>query len=66
MAKTWLENKLDIYLEDVENDKTIRKGFNNIVEEASDQQVSDFSNAVASLYHFDKSHTVLNQSYTID
>lgn len=66
MAKTWLENKLDIYLEDVENDKTIRKGFNNIVEDASDQQVSDFADAVASLYHFDKSHAVLSQSYTID
>lgn len=66
MAKTWVANKVDIYFEDLENEKTIRKGFSNISEHASDQQVSNFANAVGQLYQFEKTHAVLTQSYKVD
>ncbi|HLQ75412.1 MAG TPA: hypothetical protein VK107_05135 [Alloiococcus sp.] len=66
MAKTWVANKLDVYFEDIENEKTIRKGFNQIIENPSDDQLSSFANAVGNLYKQEKTHTILNQSFKIN
>ncbi len=66
MAKTWVSNKVDVYFEDLENEKTVRKGYSNVIENPTDEQISAFSGAVGSLYDFEKTHTILTQSHKVD
>lgn len=66
MAKTWLANKVDIYFEDIEQEKTIRKGFSNVIENPSDEQVRAFADAIDSLYDLDKAYTVLTETHKVD
>lgn len=66
MAKTWVSNKVDVYFDDIENEKTIRKGFSNVVENPTDEQVKAFSDAVAGLYRLEKAYTVITQSHKVD
>lgn len=66
MAKTWLANKVEVYFDDLENEKTVKKSFQNIVENPTDIQVKAFADAVSGLYRLDKSYTVITESHKVD
>lgn len=66
MAKTWLANKVEVYFDDLENEKTVKKSFQNIVENPTDIQVKAFADAVSGLYRLDKAYTVITESHKVD
>jgi hypothetical protein len=63
MQKHWDKSKVDLYFEDAENEKLIRRSFNNAIETPSDDQITAFTNAVDSLSEYPSAHTVLVQEY---
>jgi len=63
MQKEWLKGKVDLYLEDLENDKQVKRSFSNISENLTAVQVEGFTNAIESLSVFPASHTVVVEEH---
>lgn len=63
MNKNWLSNKVEVYFEDSELEKTVRRSFNNAIENPEDTQVVSFAQAVASLTELPISHAVVVESH---
>lgn len=63
MQKEWMENKVDIYLEDLENEKTVRRSFAGAVQNLSEDQVMAFTQAIESVNELPISHAVVVEEY---
>lgn len=63
MQRAWASSKIDLYFEDLENDQLVRRGFNNTIQNPSDEQITAFTNAVDGLTELSSAHTVLVESY---
>lgn len=63
MQKVWDKSKVDLYFEDLEEDRLVRRSFNNVIEEPSDEQVTAFTHAVDELSDYPSAHTVLVQEF---
>ncbi len=66
MAKTWEKSKVDVYFDDIENDKIVRQGFNNLVDEAEEGDIQAFVQAIDSLHELDTLHAVVTESHRIE
>lgn len=63
MIRSWEKSKVDIYFDDVEGEQLIRQGFNNLVNEVGEAQISDFVEAIDSLHELPAVHALVTDSY---
>lgn len=63
MIKEWSGNKVDVYLEDSANEKVIRRSFAGANQFLSDEQVTNFTNALDSVTDLPVSHAVVIEEY---
>lgn len=63
MQKQWENSKVDLYFEDMENEKLVRRSFRNAIEDPTDDQITAFTNAVSELSEYPSAHTVLVEEY---
>lgn len=63
MLKIWDKSKIDVYFEDELEDKFVRQGFNNLVEDAGENEISEFLQAIHSLNELPVAHAIVQESY---
>lgn len=63
MIKEWSGSKVDIYLEDSVNERVIRRSFAGANQFLSDEQVTNFTNALDSVTELPVSHSVVIEEY---
>lgn len=63
MHKEWKESKIGIYFEDAENEKSIRRSFNGVIQSPTDEQVTQFTEAIDAVSDLPSSHTILVEEY---
>ncbi|GAA0350933.1 hypothetical protein GCM10008932_00200 [Alkalibacterium iburiense] len=63
MQKDWMKNKVDIYLEDALNEKTVRRSYPGLIQNLSEEQVTAFTEAIESVNELPVSHAVVVEEY---
>lgn len=63
MQKEWTESKVGIYFEDLENEKLVRRSFNGVIQSPTDEQVTQFAQAIDVVSDLPSSHTILVEEY---
>ncbi len=63
MQKEWDGSKVDIFLEDSENEKFIRRRFNGALEGLTDEQVSVFTEALSTVNALPISYAAVVEEY---
>lgn len=63
MQKEWSESKVGIYFEDLENEKSIRRSFNGVVQSPTDEQITQFTQAIDTVSDLPSSHAILVEEY---
>lgn len=63
MMKEWNAGKIDVYFEDVANEKMVKRSFPNAVENVTALQVSGFTSAIDSLTVLPTAHTIVVEEY---
>lgn len=63
MQKEWDGSKVDVYLEDAENEKYIRRRFNGALQGVSDEQVTAFAEALSTVNALPVSYAGLVEEY---
>lgn len=63
MAKVWEKSKIDIYFDDLEQEKLVRQGFNNLVDGTSEEDIASFVQTMNSLHELPAAHAIVSESY---
>lgn len=63
MKKEWSKGAVEVYFEDLENDKVIRRSYGNTVDQVTNEQVEKFTTVLESLTDKPLSHAVLIEQY---
>jgi len=63
MQKEWDGSKVDIFLEDVENEKHIRRRFNGALQGLTDEQVAAFADALSTVNELPVSYAAVVEEY---
>ena len=63
MQKEWSKGAIEVYFEDIENEKLIRRSYSNIIADVNEVQVEDFTAAIESLSELPVGHTVIVEEY---
>ncbi|MEC6748887.1 hypothetical protein VXN63_10040 [Marinilactibacillus sp. XAAS-LB27] len=63
MQKEWADSKVDIYLEDLENDRLVRQSFNGVVQAPTDEQITEFINAIDMVSDLPAAHGMVVEQY---
>ena len=63
MNKIWSASKVDIFLEDVENEKLVRRSCAGAHQSLSEEQVTAFTQALDSVTDLPVSHTLVIEEY---
>lgn len=63
MQKEWNKGAIEVYFEDVENEKVIRRSYGNTIEQVNENQVAGFTTAIESLTALPLAHTVVVEQY---
>lgn len=63
MQKEWDGSKVDIYLEDVENEKYVRRRFNDALQGLTDEQVTAFTQALSTVNAMPVSYAAVVEEY---
>ncbi|SFH80423.1 hypothetical protein [Pisciglobus halotolerans] len=63
MQKEWNKGAIEVYFEDVENEKVIRRSYGNTIEQVNEDQVAGFTAAIESLTALPLAHTVVVEQY---
>lgn len=63
MIKVWEKSKVDLYFEDVENEKLVRQGFNNLKNEATEEEIGSLVGAIDSLHELPAVHAIVSDSH---
>lgn len=63
MNKEWEKSKVDVYFEDEANDGFLRQGFNNLVNEITEEELGAFAGALNSLHELPVSYALVSESY---
>lgn len=63
MQKHWDKSKVDLYFDDIENEKEVRRSFRDAIEEPTEEQITEFTQAIDVLSDYPSSRTVLVQEF---
>ncbi|MER2063061.1 MAG: hypothetical protein ABS873_00285 [Alkalibacterium sp.] len=63
MQKEWDGSKVDIFLEDAENEKYIRRRFNGALQGLTDEQVTAFTEALGTVNDMPVSYAAVVEEY---
>ena len=63
MKKEWNKGAVEVYFEDIENDKTVRRSYGNTIEQVTSEQVEEFTTILESLTDKPLAHAVLIEHY---
>lgn len=63
MQKEWSKGAIEVYFEDIENEKLIRRSYSNIIADVNEVQVEGFTAAIESLSELPVGHTVIVEEY---
>lgn len=63
MLKLWEKSKVDILFEDEANEKVVRQGFNNLINDVSDEELGAFIDSINSLHELPAVYAVVSDSY---
>lgn len=63
MLKLWEKSKVDVFFEDEANEKLVRQGFNNLVDNVSAEDLGLFIDSINSLHELPTAHAIVSNSY---
>lgn len=63
MKKEWSGSKVDVLLDDTENEKVVRRSFRGAHESLTDAQVTGFTQALESVSDLPVSHSLVIDEY---
>ncbi len=63
MLKLWEKSKVDVFFEDEANEKLVRQGFNNLVDNVSAEDLGSFIDSINSLHELPTAHAIVSNSY---
>lgn len=63
MEKEWSGSKVDIFLDDAENERFVRRSFSGANQLVTDEQVTEFTQALDTVSELPVSHALLIEEY---
>lgn len=63
MIKVWEKSKIDVYFEEEGQEQLVRQGFNNLVNDANEEQVGSFVETINSLHELPVAHAIVTDSH---
>ncbi|WP_208560676.1 hypothetical protein [Marinilactibacillus kalidii] len=64
MQKKWVDSKVDVYLNDSENDRSVRQRFNGVVEAPTVEQIAAFIGAIDSVSALPTTQGIVVEQYS--
>ncbi|WP_080146057.1 DUF1659 domain-containing protein [Marinilactibacillus piezotolerans] len=63
MQKEWAESRVEVYFEDVANERLVRRSFNGALHSPTNEQITAFTQAIDTVSELPVSETVLVEEY---
>ncbi len=63
MQKEWAESRVEVYFEDVANERLVRRSFNGALQSPTNEQITAFTQAIDTVSELPVSETMLVEEY---